>query len=217
MGRGPRHLILHHHPPPSLSQSPPPPATCPLLTYWAPTECPAYGGTERTLEPETVPAHGLEGVHPPARKHSLPSKTAPGGSGGAREEKGEEFTWQRLMEAVALSLLSWQQYPELLDPGSRLEGAKKGTYPVPSPPTSPWNTFAPTCLLPAPFLPRAVTVVTKGKKLGPRTRAVSSRARSPAHQLCDSGQGLQHLWASVSPSVKWGCSPAWPTCGMESP
>ena len=156
-------------------------------------------------------------MHPPTRKHSLPSKTAPGDSGGAREGKGEEFTWQRLMEAVALSLLPWQRYPELLDPGSRLEGAKEGTCPVPSPPTSPWNAFAPTCLLPAPFLPRAVTVMTKGKKLGPRTRAVSSRARSPAHRLCDFGQGLQQLWASVSPSVKWACSPAWPTCGMESP
>ena len=160
-------------------------------------------------------SQGLEGVHPPTSKHSLPSETASGGSGGAQEGKGEELTWQRLVEAVARSLLSWQQYPELLDPRSGPEGAEEGTSPARLLPQALGTPLHPR--LPAPFLPRAVTVMTKGKKLGPRTRAGSFRASSPAHRLCDFGQGLQHLWASVSPSVKWECSPAWPTCGMESP
>lgn len=36
---------------------------------------------------------------------------------------------------------------------------------------------APTCLLPAPFLPWGVTLVRKGKKLGPRTRALGSQGQ----------------------------------------
>ena len=71
---------------------------------------------------------------------------------------------------------------------------KEGTSPRSLPRALGLSRLAPaTChlpLLPASSFPRGLTLVRKGRALGPRTRALGSRANSPAHWLGDIVKGI---------------------------